>query len=69
MRKFAFRKNGSYELVSFGGVRVRGARFHFLPEQGEQIIYGSLLFTVKSLEDTKIGTVDILYSPADALQE
>lgn len=36
MRKFAFRKNGSYELVSFGGVRVRGARFHFLPEQGEQ---------------------------------
>ena len=43
--------------------------FSELPEQGEQIIYGSLLFTVKSLEDTKIGTVDILYSPADALQE
>lgn len=29
------RKNKSYELVSFSGIRVHRTRFYFLPEQSE----------------------------------
>lgn len=55
------------EAETIGGFLLE--LFSELPEQGEQMIYGSLRFTVKSLADTKIGTVDILFSPADTLQE
>lgn len=81
MRKFAFRKNGSYELVSFGGVRVRGARFHLLPEQGEQdrgfgerlmertasAIALSLYIVTKVLKTLPIGTAYAVWTGIGAV--
>ena len=73
MRKFAFRKNGSYELVSFGGVRVRGARFHLLPEQGlwsigtASAIALSLYIVTKVLKTLPIGTAYAVWTGIGAV--
>ena len=38
-----------------------------LPEQGQQITYGSLNFTIKALDDAKIASVTITLTPDDPL--
>ena len=39
-----------------------------LPEQGQQIVYGPLSFTIKALAENKIAAISITYTPAESAE-